>query len=112
MSFHYSNKDKYQELLKVSNPDKVVINAIKYFKDPNIKVYLSSSKSYKYMIYDDNLKKVNFGSIEYSDFTKHNNMERRENYLKRSDGIRGNWRDNYYSKNNLSRALLWDSMEK
>jgi hypothetical protein len=107
MSFYYTDKNKYEELLKVSNPEKVVSNAIKYFEDPNIKVYLSSSKNYKYMIYDDNLKKVNFGHLLYSDFTKHNNLERREAYLRRSDGIRGPWRNNKYSKNNLSRVLLW-----
>lgn len=109
MTFHYTDKNKYEELLKVSDPKKVVNNAIKYFDDPNIKIYLSSSKNYKYMIYDNNLKKVNFGSIHYSDFTRHNCKDRRENYLKRSEGIKGNWRDNKYSKNNLSRILLWNA---
>ena len=109
MTFHYIDKNKYEELLKVSNPEKVVANAIKYFEDPNIIVYLSSSKNYKYMIYDDNLKKVNFGDISYSDFTKHNHLERRENYLRRSEGIRGPWRNSKYSKNNLSRVLLWNA---
>lgn len=109
MTFHYTDKNKYEELLKVSDPKKVVNNAIKYFDDPNIKIYLSSSKNYKYMIYDNNLKKVNFGSIHYSDFTRNNCKDRRENYLKRSEGIKGNWRDNKYSKNNLSRILLWNA---
>jgi hypothetical protein len=49
----YSNKDKYEELIKVSNPKKVIENAIKYFNDPNIEIYLSPSKNKKYMIYDD-----------------------------------------------------------
>ena len=109
MSFHYTDKNKYEELLKVSDPNKVVNNAIKYFDDPEIQIFLSSSKNYKYMIYDNNLKKVNFGDIRYSDYTHHNNNERRENYLKRSEGIRGNWRDDKFSKNNLSRVLLWNA---
>jgi DNA-directed RNA polymerase beta subunit len=50
--------------------------------------------------------KVNFGS-NMEDFTKHNDEQRRQNYLKRSAGIRGNWKENKYSPNNLSRSLLW-----
>ena len=108
MTFHYIDKNKYEELLKVSNPEKVVANAIKYFENPNIIVYLSSSKNYKYMIYDDNLKKVNFGHLLYSDFTKHNNLERREAYLRRATNLNGYWRNNKYSPNNLSINLLWN----
>ena len=43
------------------------------------------------------------------DYTHHKDKIRRENYLKRSSGIRGNWRDNPYSKNNISRRLLWNA---
>ena len=49
---------------------------------------------------------VNFGSAMV-DFTKHHDEQRRQNYLKRSAGIRGNWKENKYSPNNLSRSLLW-----
>ena len=41
----YSDKDKYEELLKVSNPKKVIENAIKYFNNPNIEIYLSPLKT-------------------------------------------------------------------
>lgn len=109
MSFIYNDKDKYEQLIKISNPDKVVKNAIKYFNDPNIKIYLSTMKDHKYYIFDDNLKKVHFGSMAFSDFTKHNNLQRRQAYLNRSAGIRGDWKDNKYSRNNLSRILLWDA---
>jgi hypothetical protein len=40
----YSNKDKYEELIKVSNPKKVIENAIKYFNDPNIEFYYHRQK--------------------------------------------------------------------
>jgi len=43
------------------------------------------------------------------DFTHHNDELRRQSYLKRSAGIRGNWKENKYSANNLSRSLLWDA---
>lgn len=109
-NFNYHDKDKYQQLLKVSNPQKVVENAIKYFNDPNIQVYLSTHKNKKYMVVNkDNMHKVNFGDIRYSDFTKkHNDIKRREAYLNRAYNIRGNWIDNKYSRNNLAINLLWN----
>ena len=103
----YSNKDKYEELLKVSNPKKVIENAIKYFNNPNIEIYLSPLKTKKYMIYDDKLHKVHFGHINYSDYTKHQDEERRDAYLRRANNIRGKWRDNIFSPNNMAINLLW-----
>jgi hypothetical protein len=38
------DNDKLQELMKISNPVKVIKNAIKYFNNPNIKTYVSSKK--------------------------------------------------------------------
>ncbi len=35
-NFYYHYTDKYEELLKVSNPQKVVENVIKYLNDPVI----------------------------------------------------------------------------
>lgn len=106
-----SNKDKYKKLLEVSDPKKVLENAKKYFNDPNIELYISNSKLNKYMIYDDNMKKINFGSIKYQDYTYTNDPIKRERYLKRSANIHGSWRDNKYSRNNLSRFLLWNANE-
>ena len=63
-------------------------------------------KNKKYTIITPEGHKVNFGS-NMEDFTKHNDEQRRQNYLKRSAGIRGNWKENKYSPNNLSRSLLW-----
>ena len=35
---------KLSQLLQVSDPKQVILNAQKYFNDPNIKVYLSPKK--------------------------------------------------------------------
>jgi len=107
----YDDYDRYERLLRVSNPDKVIKNAIKYFNDPNIKVYLSTTKSKKYMVYDDKGKKRHFGQLNppMADFTKHGDLARREAYLNRSFNLPGDWYNNKYSPNNLSRALLWDA---
>ena len=108
-NFIIHDKDKYEQLLKVSNPKKVIENAIKYFNDPNIEINLSTVKNKKYMIMNmDTMKKVHFGHIDYQDFTKHNDLKRREAYLNRAYNIRGKWMENKYSPNNLSIALLWD----
>lgn len=105
------DKDEYQkmnQLLKVSNPQKVLENARLYFNDPNIKLYVSSRKKSKYAIYDPiNKKLVHFGHIDYEDFTKHQDKTRQKNYLLRASNMKGNWRNNPYSANNLSIALLW-----
>lgn len=107
MSFIYDDFKKYNELLKVSDPKKVVYNAIKYFNDPNIIIYLSTNSKKKYMILDDKGHQINFGDINAEDFTKHNNLIRRYNYLKRATNIKGNWRNNKYSPNLLSINLTW-----
>ena len=99
---------KLEQLLKVSNPKEVIKKAQQYFNDPNIKVYLSSRKNKKYAIYDPiNKKLVHFGHLQYQDMTKHNDPIRRERYLKRAMNIKGDWRNNKYSANSLSTALLW-----
>lgn len=100
--------DKIKKLITVSNPKKVVQNAQYYFNDPNIKVYLSPIKNKKYAIYDPiNKKLVSFGSLNHEDYTYHQNDIRRNNYIKRASNIKGNWRNNPYSPNNLSLNLLW-----
>jgi hypothetical protein len=106
--YNDANKYKLNQLLEVSDPKTVIQNAQKYFKDPFIKVYLSPDKHKKYAIYNPILNKlVSFGHIDYEDYTKHKNEIRRENYLKRASNMRGNWKINPYSPNNLSIHLLW-----
>lgn len=103
----FNDVDKYERLLRVSDPTKVIKNAIKYFNDPNIKVYLSTTQSKKYMVFDDKGRKRHFGDIKYFDFTKHNDLARREAYLNRAYNIGGNWRNDKFSPNNLAMNLLW-----
>ena len=43
----------------------------------------------------------------YEDYLKHNDETRKKNYLLRSGNIKGNWKNNPYSPNNLSRNILW-----
>lgn len=43
----------------------------------------------------------------YEDYTKHNDPERRLRYLARATKIKGDWKNNPYSPNNLSIRLLW-----
>ena len=68
----------------------------------------STRKDKKYMIQDQNTGRiVHFGQLGYEDFTKHKDEERRQRYLNRATNMRGEWRDNPYSPNNLSIHILW-----
>jgi hypothetical protein len=111
MSFRlYYDEDqetKLNQLLTVSNPREVIIKAIEYFKNPDIKVHLSNRKNKKYMIMGLNGKMVHFGDIRYSDFTKHKNQEKRDAYISRASNIKGLWMNDKYSPNNLAIHLLW-----
>lgn len=98
------NKEK--EILKWSNPLRVVDMARQYFGE-EVPIYLSSKKEKKYMIQDPNGRWVHFGQMGAEDFTKHQDRARRQRYLARATNIRGQWKDNPYSPNNLSINLLW-----
>ena len=103
-------KDKLEQLLKISNPKEVIKKAQHYFNNPNIKVYLSNRKNKKYAIYDPNNKKLtHFGQFNppMEDYTMHKDDKRRQNYLVRASHIKGDWKNNPYSANNLSINLLW-----
>ena len=100
--------DKYTELIKYSDPEKVRRNLDKYL-GKNIPLYISTRRTKKYMIQrPTDGKFIHFGQIGYEDYTKHQNDIRRIRYLQRTTNIRGNWRDDPYSSNNLSIHLLWD----
>jgi hypothetical protein len=101
-------REKLIILLNNSKPKKVINNAKKYFNNPDIKIYLSNKKNKKYMLLSPDNKWVHFGQIDMQDFTYHNDLLRRENYLKRANGIKGKWRENPYSPNNLAINLLWN----
>jgi len=67
------------------------------------------------MIYNPQTNKyVHFGAMGYFDYTKYIQLfdfktanEHRNRYLKRALNIKGTWKDNPYSPNNLSMLLLW-----
>jgi hypothetical protein len=98
-----------EELLKYSNPETVFKKAKELFGN-DVKLLQSSKPEKKYMIYDpDKNKWVHFGQLypPMEDFTKHQDLGRRDRYLKRATKIKGKWRKNPYSPNNLSIKLLW-----
>jgi hypothetical protein len=90
-----------------SNPLKVYEKAFKIYGN-DVLIKPSTRKNKKYMIYDPiNNKWVHFGQMGYQDFTRHENLIRRDRYLKRATKIKGNWKNNIYSPNFLSIFLLW-----
>jgi len=88
-----------------SNPIEAERKA-KLYLGKKAELLLSSRKDKKYMIIHNN-KKVHFGAMGYEDFTKHKDKERRDAYLKRATKIKGDWKDNIYSPNNLAIHILW-----
>ena len=97
---------KNDKLYLVSNPIGAQRNTTRYLG--NKILYKSNKPNKKYMILDETKNKwVHFGDIEYEDFTKHKDQERRKRYLSRAKNIKGDWKDNKYSSNNLSMNILW-----
>ena len=92
---------------KYTNPAQAQRQARKYL-GKHARICPATNKNKKYRIWDKkNLKWVHFGAVGYEDYTKHKNKTRRKNYLMRSKHIKGKWRNNPYSANNLSRHILW-----
>ena len=90
-----------------SNPLEAQRKAYEYLGN-DATLYKSTRKNKKYMVFDKNNNKyVHFGQIGYIDYTKSKDQKKRLNYLKRSENIKGHWKDNEYSPNNLSRNILW-----
>ncbi|NBP02842.1 MAG: hypothetical protein EBU90_22545, partial [Proteobacteria bacterium] len=92
-------------LYKVSDPREVQKKAFEiYGKDAVI--YKSVKPKKKYQILNKFTGKwVHFGDSKMEDFTRHQNPTRQERYLKRAMNIKGKWRQNPYSPNNLSILL-------
>ena len=93
-------------MTEFSDYDKVYEKAKKYLGD-DVVIAESTRKGKKFMVKTPEDKWVHFGALGYEDFTKHNDTARRDRYLKRSTNIKGNWKDNKYSPNNLSINILW-----
>lgn len=96
-----------QRLRKYSNPTKAQQRAYRYL-GKTAKLFPAQKYDKKYRIYDKKHQKwINFGQLGYEDFTKHGDKTRRRNYLRRSRNIKGSWKENKYSPNNLSIHILW-----
>jgi hypothetical protein len=80
--------------------------AKKYGYDPD-KIKPSKAKGKKWA-YESPNGIVNFGAKGMEDYTVHRDLKRRESYDKRSKNIKGDWKNNKFSPNNLSRRILWD----
>ena len=102
-----SNLSPDDDLFQFSNPRLAQLKLRTYLDDKNAVLFKSTNKNKKYMIITPQHKRVHFGQIGYEDYTKHGNDQRRQNYLNRTENIRGDWRENKYSPNNLSRNILW-----
>jgi len=91
----------------MSNPEIVYKNAQRYL-GKNVIIRYSSKPTKKFMVYNPFKNRyIHFGAAGYEDYTLHRDRKRQHNYLKRSSAIRGNWKTNQYSANNLSRNILW-----
>ena len=91
--------DKVSDINIVNKLSKLI------YKKP---VETSTRKNKKYMILNDDNKYIHFGDKRYQDFTKHNDLERRKRYIDRATKIKGNWKKDKYSPNNLAINLLWN----
>jgi len=99
--------EKRKEVMEYSDPKKALENAIKYLKK-DIVFSLSTKPKKKYMVMNpDTMKWTHFGEIGYEDFLKHQDPIRQKNYLKRTANMKGNWKNDKYSANNLAREILW-----
>ena len=97
----------------VSNP-KLVYERARQLYGNDVIIKESTRKDKKYMILDTTTNKyVHFGSLNHLDYTKYIQYDveiankHRMNYLTRALKIKGNWKENEYSPNNLSLYLLW-----
>ena len=97
---------KSDEIKKWSNPT-TVFRLAKRYLGKTAKIQLSTKKDKKYMVTTPEGRRVHFGQMEYEDYTRHGDKTRRKNYLRRSAKIRGDWKKDKYSANNLARKLLW-----
>jgi hypothetical protein len=105
------------EIWKYSDPKKVRKNADKYF-GKKYRVFVNDKptlpgkgKGKKYFVLvrspKGRVQMIYFGQMGMEDFTKHNDPVRRDNYLSRATNIKGKWKEDKFSPNNLAINLLW-----
>ncbi len=96
-----------KSLAAFSNPAKAQSRAYVYL-GKTAKLHRSDKRDKKYKIFDPkNDRWVHFGQMGYQDYTRHKDKKRRASYLSRSRKIRGDWKRNPYSPNNLAIHILW-----
>lgn len=104
----YNLINKRREVEKVSNPDRVYHNAMIFLSEfDDIELDFSTRLSKKYRIKGEftNDKWVHFGDMNYEDYTKHQDEDRRRKFLHRNKY----WIQDYdkYSPAWFSYYLLW-----
>jgi hypothetical protein len=98
--------NEYDAIWDYSNPLKAQQKAFKIY-GANAILYRSQKKDKKYSIKAPDGKMVSFGQMGFEDHTKHGDPVRQMKFLNRTSNYRGNWKENPYSPNNLSRRILW-----
>ena len=92
-----------EKLCEVSNPE-IVLKQLKKCYGDDVDLYLSTSKNKKYMVFDEDGRKVHFGDLRFSDWTKHKDKQKRNNFRNRNR----RWKDaEKYTSAHLSYYLLW-----
>ena len=92
-----------EKICEVSNPKMVLKQLEKYYGD-EVDLYLSTSKNKKYMVFDEDGKKIHFGDLRYVDYTKTKNKLKRDSFRNRNK----KWKDaDKYTPAHLSYYLLW-----
>ena len=97
---------KTNPIYKYSDPVLVQKKANDYL-GKGVIIYRSTRNDKKYMVKNPQGNMVHFGQMGYEDYTKHKDKIRRRSYLNRATNIKGDWKRNKYSPNNLSINLLW-----
>jgi len=82
-------------------------NAINYL-GKDVDIQKSTRQSKKFMVLNPETNKyIHFGDKNYQDYTEHRDKQRQKAYLSRATNIKGDWKSNKYSPNNLSINILW-----
>jgi len=71
------------------------------------KLELATNGVHKLQIETPEGKIVRFGRLGYSDFILSGDDVKRKAYLARATKIKGDWRQNKFSPNNLAISILW-----
>jgi hypothetical protein len=102
---------KLSELVKVSDPAEVKRRFEKYRGSAKATIEPSPRADKKYLVRvaaadGQRGRAVHIGST-MEDYTKHADEARRKSYLARATAIRGDWKSDKWSANNLAIHLLW-----